>query len=385
MNRKPILAQLACSLLLTSALCGSAVAGDRHPKLDMWLEPGPVMYVPQPCPTSKTVDLVFRNGMGPGNSIAVDWSSDYVVHSARCVSDYSPKLGKIPAIDGQEKHIETITLYFEAECAGTTQIEFSGQLQGEPLDLDVELLTVRCNESSGPGPGTEVVKWSQRPDTEDSDDRLSMHALDHPDDLVVHDDWECTDPCAVVGLRWWGSYLEDPNDEYAPRGARNVPFELSWHGNVPADGETPSHPDEAILFAYVDAVETAAFVDGSGKQVYKYVARLDPVWEQEEGTIYWLDVALDPFDERWNPAPEDVPTWGWSKAVENWGDQAIQNKGWHFGPWDDPEDILLPDRAFEIIVAFPIPAVTEWGLVVMLLLVVAAGTIVIRRRRAAVA
>lgn len=33
----------------------------------------------------------------------------------------------------------------------------------------------------------------------------------------------------------------------------------------------------------------------------------------------------------------------------------------------------------------PIPAVTEWGLVVMLLLVLAAGTIVIRRRRAAVA
>ncbi len=35
--------------------------------------------------------------------------------------------------------------------------------------------------------------------------------------------------------------------------------------------------------------------------------------------------------------------------------------------------------------SLPIPAVSEWGLVVMLLLVLAAGTIVIRRRRAAVA
>ena len=39
------------------------------------------------------------------------------------------------------------------------------------------------------------------------------------------------------------------------------------------------------------------------------------------------------------------------------------------------------NQAFEIRTRSPIPAVSEWGLVVMLLLVVAAGTIVIRRRR----
>jgi hypothetical protein len=210
------------------------------------------------------------------------------------------------------------------------------------------------------------VKWSQLPDTNVSDDLFSMHQLAFPEDLVVHDDWLCTSPEPVVALRWWGSYLEDEiPGEYAggPRGSRHLPFEVSWHGNVPPGVDTPySHPAAPILEDMVNAQEELAFVDGSGKPVYVYNAYLNVPWDQVEGTIYWLDVALDPFDEwstsqgqpsRWTLPPDGVPTWGWSKAEEEWGGMAIQNQGWHWGPWDDPGDSLHYDRAFEIMIPEP--------------------------------
>jgi hypothetical protein len=136
----------------------------------------------------------------------------------------------------------------------------------------------------------------------------------------------------------------------------------------------------------VNAQETFAYVDGLGKTVYEYYAVLTTPWDQEEGLIYWLDIALDPYDSRWTIAPDQVPTWGWTKTSDPvWGSQAISNAGWHWAPFNGPGDTNHHDRAFELFVQLPIPAVTEWGLVVMALLGLAAGTIMFRRTRAVAA
>ena len=225
------------------------------------------------------------------------------------------------------------------------------------------------------------VKWSQLPDLEVSLDLLSMHALPAPLDLVVHDDWMCTDPNPVVALRWWGSYLVDEiQEEYmeGPRGQRWLPFEVSWHLDVPANVDDPgtdiydplpySHPGNSLLFDYVYAQEEYAFTDDQGEMVYVYNAYLNTPWEQEEGTIYWLDIALDPYAQEWNVEPGQV-LWGWSKSSTHWGDLAIQNEGWHLPPWNDPPgsygtcspgDTLHYDRAFELMVV-PAPGAIVLG------------------------
>ena len=214
------------------------------------------------------------------------------------------------------------------------------------------------------------VKWSQLPDQIDSNDLFSMHALPNPWDLVVHEDWKCLDPRPVVAVRWWGSYLApETSNEYTegPRGARHIPFELSWHDNVAEnaiDPEAPnepplpfSHPGRGLAFDDVTAQEEFAFMDAQGKAVYVYNAYLTVPWEQTFGETYWLDVALDPFAPGWavdaGEAPEQVVPWGWSKAIDHRIDFAIQNQGWHWGPWNDPGDSLHWDRAFEIMVPEP--------------------------------
>jgi hypothetical protein len=244
----------------------------------------------------------------------------------------------------------------------------------------------------------EPVKWSQGPDLQESDDLFSMHALPAPWDLVVHDDWECTDPHPVIAARWWGSYLVDETaGEYSggERGNRHVPFELSFHYDVPAgmdDPTTPevdpltySHPAQPLQFNYVYAQEEYAFTDAAGKDVYVYNAYLDMPFDQEywkyhpenpvQGSpIFWFNVALDPFAPEWAidaaADPGSVVTWGWSKAEEGWMDMAIQNEGWHWPPWNDPPgaygpgspgDSLHYDRAFELMVPEPMTLVLlDW-------------------------
>jgi len=64
----------------------------------------------------------------------------------------------------------------------------------------------------------------------------------------------------------------------------------------------------------------------------------------------------------------------------NFGDVACTQ--WTQDVCEDNGGVYLGDRTLCDGDACPIPAVSEWGLVVMTLLVLAAGTMVLRRRRA---
>jgi uncharacterized repeat protein (TIGR01451 family) len=220
------------------------------------------------------------------------------------------------------------------------------------IDMAFELTT-------GEGP----IKWLQFPDMADGVNILSL-----PEDPVVADDWLCTDGKPITEVHFWGSYLsreEDKHWEQDNPGSPERPlppppgvleFKFSFHKDIPAgtDLEMPwSHPGELlhkvwmapdeVKERYWDSIPHTG-VDGNiwWEHKFYYVARLKEPFEQEKGTIYWLDIGAKPVEDEWY--------WGWETSVRHWNDNAV--RGWEDGNWweclgaatIDFEDLPLGDE-----------------------------------------
>nr|QNO54133.1 hypothetical protein KOBOILMI_00001 [Methanosarcinales archaeon ANME-1 ERB7] len=114
-------------------------------------------------------------------------------------------------------------------------------------------------------------------------------------------------------------------------------FKFSFHKDVPAgtDPDMPwSHPGVLIREVWMahDAVkerywDSVPHTDVQGvvwwEHKFYYIAPLKEPFEQEKGTIYWLDIGAKPADDEWY--------WGWETSVNHWNDNAV--RGWNDGSW----------------------------------------------------
>jgi len=212
---------------------------------------------------------------------------------------------------------------------------------GENIDMAFELTT--CE-----GP----IKWLQFPDIANGINILSL-------DPVVADDWLCTKGKPITEIHFWGSYLScdgqvhweqenpGPPENPLPPTPGLSGFWISFHKNVPAgvDPDMPwSHPGELIKEIWVDfkdvkeiywdSVPHSTGPDGLiwWEHKFYYIVRLEEPFEQEEGTIYWLNIGATPL-------PDSIWCWGWETSKDHWNDNAVQ--GFEEGTWW--EELVGPD------------------------------------------
>ena len=194
---------------------------------------------------------------------------------------------------------------------------------------------------------------------------------------IVADDWRCSQTGVVSDIHIWGSWLYDmlPQGADGTASAKNVRFKLSIHEDVPA-GADPlipwSHPGEERwqrIFEVNDpqvAVrqygptlpvgEEEKFYDpnlaaqgldpiiGTDRVVWQYNFLLtddatQPLFHQEEGKIYWLDVQADPIDAIVQPPEQSLFGWktsDFNRYPDSWigkhfQDDAVFGDNFEFG------------------------------------------------------
>ena len=269
-------------------------------------------------------------------------------------------------------------------CLDPSEFELCCMPDGSQLTIDPRC----CVEIGGVVIAGAKMENPQCPDPEGWDVNATFP-------VVLADDWRCDRTTWVEDIHFWGSWMNDVEGDIAY-------FIVSIHADIPdPDGEGPlfSMPGELLwgrvikdwdqelidgpLEGWYDPV-TGINIPNDHTTFYRYdITNIsDPFW-QEDGTIYWLDVSAVVLP--------DVPLrfWGWKSSQQHWMDDAVWGEDPTF-TWVDlyePETTQSLDLAF-VITGVPgddddkVPAVSEWGVVVMVLLVVTAVTIVIRKRRA---
>ena len=240
---------------------------------------------------------------------------------------------------------------------------------------------------------------------------------------VAADDWQCSEAGEICDIHFWGSWKDDVVGTIEG-------FVVTIHANVPGP---PSMPGEVLweqTFEPDDWVEveiegppegwydpgTGEFFPANHIMYYQYnISGISDPFVQEVGLIYWLSISAQ-------VAEEPPAQWGWKSSVEHFMDDAVWAPelpaSW-VELYEPPAFTQSLDLAFVITGnwgacvlpggdcvevsasecdALPgkwlgacepclevIPAVTEWGLLVMVLIGLAAGTIMFRKARAVTA
>ncbi len=221
----------------------------------------------------------------------------------------------------------------------TYQIEFEG-CPGSQLDgyMGTTTATIRI----ATGDASEEIKWWQLPDLAPTG--LDVTAQIPGSNVTLADDFQCTTTGPITQIDVWGSWYDD----YLPLGdPEAVSFTLSIHADVPAGGEPLwSHPGE-LLWSYTFApgecvaslYETEleeGWFDPPGyyepladTQVWLYRCAIpeESQFYQEQGTVYWLDVAAYPEEESY---------FGWKTSLDHWNDDGVWAQG--EDPDIDPSD-----------------------------------------------
>jgi len=184
-------------------------------------------------------------------------------------------------------------------------------------------LIVECVE------GAQEVKWLQPPD--DSPMGLDVSAYEP---FVLAEDFLCNESGMITEIDFWASWYHDE----PPDGDPNlVAFILSLHSDVPAGIDLPwSHPGEVLWMHAFDPYECTAQLWGAGEegwleppdlydpfadtQIWLYSCHIpEPYWfQQEEGTVYWVDVQASPL----GPS-----MFGWKTSIEHWNDDGTWSMG----------------------------------------------------------
>jgi hypothetical protein len=110
----------------------------------------------------------------------------------------------------------------------------------------------------------------------------------------------------VLHLKWWGSYLNNPNNTPLTQ------FLVSFESDVPATPGSPSHPGTPLLSQIVNlgtlAPQSGTFteqlINGNvPEHLYQYNAELKTPFAEQKDTVYWLKIAALTQDTSM--------TWGW--------------------------------------------------------------------------
>lgn len=181
---------------------------------------------------------------------------------------------------------------------------------------------------------------------------------------VLADDWQCSETGWIWDIHFWGSWKDDLVGTITL-------FHLSVHADIPADQDpyfTWSHPgteiwsydfqpDQFTIREYDPVPEpgqgwydpnTGEYVSGDHLNYYQYnfFLPIDLRIDQEEGTIYWLDVSAT--------VAEADRYWGWKTSLDHWNDDAVYwwEEGWGPPPGPSPwpagwYDLHNPIEPFE--------------------------------------
>ena len=248
---------------------------------------------------------------------------------------WSTHIGAILEVDydcGASPSTETVTMVhgfssntFLQDSAGVSHV-----------DGGIDSLTINCQ-----GPPPTEMKWEQQPDEGLG---LDIGTLEPLVPLVLADDFLCEESGLITEIDFWASwYWDEP-----PFGDPNlVEFTLSLHSDVPAGVDRPwSHPGEllwensfgmgecivehwasGLLEGWYDP-PSGTYVPVGDTEIWYYICPIpEPYWfQQEEGTIYWLDIQAVPIE----------PTFffGWKTSIDHWNDATV----WAIGP--EPVDPL---------------------------------------------
>jgi len=170
------------------------------------------------------------------------------------------------------------------------------------------------------------MHWPQLPDPNGWDVYCTSWSPQYPN-VILADDWECSETGYIKDIHFWGSWLGDnigQIDYFFIGIAENIPPEQNPHGDWSMPGET------LIEWDIYDWIERGPYTGNQGwywsyentnqwhpndHQLYwQYNVFLDEqdwFW-QEEGTIYWLYITAIVFEQ-----PPDQPLWGWKSTLED--------------------------------------------------------------------
>lgn len=182
-------------------------------------------------------------------------------------------------------------------------------------------LIVECTEGA-----PQEIKWAQLPD--DSPWGLDVSAYEP---FVLAEDFLCNESGLITKIDFWASWY---NDEPPGMDPNMVAFILSLHSDVPAGEDLPwSHPGETVWMQPFDPYDCTAELWGMGEegwleppdmyipfadtQIWLYSCPIpQPSWfQQEEGTIYWLDIQAFPM------LPGSL--FGWKTSIDHWNDDGV--------------------------------------------------------------
>jgi len=187
----------------------------------------------------------------------------------------------------------------------------------------------------------EQAKFKQEPDTTGTGMDVNATAQ-----LVLADDFECTQTGPVTDIHLWGSWNNDRTPNCCPC---NVSFMLTIRADVPA-GQVPfSTPGEVLwqhyygpgnfeVSRYEDDLHegwydpTGQYVPWGDSVCWQYDFDVPPGQFTQQGTpenpvTYWLEVQATSNDP--------LAQFGWKTSVDHWNDAAVWGQGPvpFNGPW----------------------------------------------------
>ena len=183
--------------------------------------------------------------------------------------------------------------------------------------------------------------------------------------VPIADDWMCSQSGPVTDIHFWTSWAQD---DIGLIGSLTVSIYKDVPNPNPGSFDTFSHPGDLIVSRVYDATQFTVRPYGQGDQGFydpdgswalhdhqlfqqiNIVDEVNPLFYQEEGTIYWLAISAD--WENINQSPI-----GWKTSLDHFNDAAVYwsddgvSAGWR--PLYDPalgeQGIIEPlDLAFVI-------------------------------------
>lgn len=218
--------------------------------------------------------------------------------------------------------------------------------------------------------GTALADW-------DPGDGHKMHYPQMPDPLGwdvmatyylgLADDWECSETGPVLDIHFWGSWLDDIQDEIQfihtaiwsddPVGDQGVPGEdpaNQWSKPLERIWHYDNQPSEISVRHWGTGDQgwydpsTGQVIPNNHQDIWQYNLLFDEAdaFIQHQGEIYWLEISVRlPFDS--------TAKWGWKSSVDHFNDDAVWGHDEPYTIWED-ELYEPPDFTQSLDLAFVI-------------------------------